>query len=279
MIDLHVHTSCSDGDRTPEQLIDLCVESGVEVVSITDHDTVSGVDRARKQGIEKGVRVIPGIEMSTVWQQREVHLVGLFVEEKHPQLLEYCRWAGNERDHRGRAMIARLRELGISITSQEEEDSCSSRARMGMLLIQKGVVSDMRSAFRQYLSREGKAYVDKERIPIENAIGVIHQAGGLAVLAHLSTISTHEDTLRKMVSQLKDRGLDGIECYYSEYSWNFSRFCQRLADELDLAKSGGSDFHGDSKRGLQLGRGYGGLNIPLSALRSLEQRKKQNDCT
>lgn len=272
MIDLHTHTTCSDGDRTPCGIVELCKESGIDVVAITDHDTVDGIEEAQHRGTELGITVVPGIEMSTEMDGQEIHLVGLFVDPHNQELLQYCKWANQQRDERGRKMIAKLRQQGVEFTQEEEEQSCSSRARIGMLLVKKQVVPDMRAAFRQYLGREGSVYVDKERIPIAKAIKVIHQAGGLAILAHLSTISNDENLLREKVARLQQAGLDGIESYYSEYSWSFSRFCQRLAEEKGLAQSGGSDFHGSSKKGLKLGRGYGGLNIPRSAYQGLLER-------
>lgn len=271
MIDLHTHTNCSDGDKTPTQLVQLCKEGHVSVVGITDHDTVAGVEEAVKAGATLGIGVVPGIEISTAFHGKEVHLLGLMIDPYNSKLQEYCNYAALVRQTRGKKIIARLRELGISFSQQEEEMSCHSRAKIGMLLVQKGYATSVRAAFRKYLGRDGAAFVDKQRIPIRDAIQMVHEAKGLAVLAHLITISPVQAAAAKAVRQLLRFGLDGIECYYGEYTPAYTEFCCQLAQRYHLARSGGSDYHGDSKKGLHLGVGYGSLYIPEQVYEELEQ--------
>lgn len=271
MIDLHTHTKCSDGDKTPAQLVQLCREAQVSVVAITDHDTVDGVEEAVQAGRALGVGVVPGIEISTAFHGKEVHLLGLMIDWHNGTLQEYCARAVSVRQERGRKIIARLRELGIAFSEQEEAMSCHSRAKIGMLLVQKGYAPSVRGAFRKYLGRDGAAFVDKQRIPIREAIHMVHEARGLAILAHLITISPVQAAAAKAVRQLLRFGLDGIECYYGEYTPSYGEFCCQLAQRYHLARSGGSDYHGDSKKGLHLGVGYGSLYIPEQVYEELEQ--------
>lgn len=270
MIDLHTHTKCSDGDKSPQELVQLCREDHVSIVGITDHDSVAGVQEAMREGSRAGVQVVPGIEISTAFHGREVHLLGLMIDPHNSQLQAYCARTATVRQVRGRKIISRLRELGIPFTEEEEEASCYSRAKIGMLLVQKGCASSVRAAFRQYLGRDGAAFVDKQRIPIREAIEMVHDARGLAILAHLITISPVQAVAAKAVRQLLGFGLDGIECYYGEYTPAYTEFCCQLARRYHLARSGGSDYHGDSKKGLHLGVGYGSLCIPEQIYEELE---------
>lgn len=275
MIDLHTHTKCSDGDKTPAELVRLCKQSQVSIVGITDHDTVAGVEEAMQEGNQIGVQVVPGIEISTAFHGREVHLLGLMIDPENSRLQAYCTHTATVRQERGKKIIARLREMGIPFTQEEEASSCHSRAKIGMLLVQKGYAPSVRTAFRKYLGRDGAAFVDKQRVPIREAIEMVHEARGLAVLAHLITISPVQATAAKAVRQLLRFGLDGIECYYGEYTPAYTDFCCQLAQRYHLARSGGSDYHGDSKKGLHLGVGYGSLYVPEQVYEELEDFYQQ----
>jgi predicted metal-dependent phosphoesterase TrpH len=280
MIDLHVHSTYSDGDKTPQQLALLCRQRGIDVFALTDHDTVDGIIEANEAAKKYGVQLVPGIEISAGDEEKEIHVVGLFVDETCADLRRYCQKCRVIRNERGHQIVEKLRQMGVEITPEEEEQIVYSRARIGHLLVEKGYAPTMRMAFQKYLSPDGKAYVPKKRISIERAIELIHKAKGVAILAHLNTVDSDREVLRQKVKKWAEMGLDGIECYYSEYTESFSAFCIKLAMEENLLRSGGSDYHGDRKKGLELGKGYGNLYVPDKlckeiALRTLEKRRER----
>ncbi len=272
MIDLHTHSIYSDGEETPAEILQKCKQIGVDIIALTDHDTVDGIKEGREKALEIGIEFVGGIEISSQHLDNEIHIIGLFIDEDNEELIKYCQSAREIRENCGRQIMQKLRNFGVCITNHEEDIACHSRAMIGKLLVEKKVVKTIKEAFSTYLSNGSLAFVEKERISCQDAIDLIHKSGGIAILAHLSTISSDYITLEKIVLDLKDMGIDGIEGFYNNYSPEFSAFVLDLAKRENLAVSGGSDYHGKNKVGLYLGRGYGTLNIVKDVFYNLKNK-------
>lgn len=275
MIDLHTHTSASDGTYRPAELVELARQLGLTALAITDHDCVDGLEEGLARGQELGLTVIPGVEISVEWQGREMHILGYYVDYQQPEFMEALAQLREFRDQRNPRMVAKLQELGIDITLAEVEARAQGqvvgRPHFAAVLLEKGVVSSVAEAFDRYLARGGLAYVPKERLTPRQGIELIRQAGGLPVLAHPRYLKLEEGALTELVRELKTFGLAGIEAYYSENSEEDTALALAVARAEGLLSTGGTDFHGSNKPEIQLGRGYGQLNIPDQLVEELEQ--------
>lgn len=281
-IDLHTHSNCSDGSLSPRQLLDLFKQYDVRVLALTDHDTIDGLEEARAYGRQIGLQVVNGVELSIDYPlpgRGHLHLLGLFIDVTSAalhQALDHLRLA---RQHRGKQIVEKLQLIGVDISQQELDDIASGgsvgRPHIAHLLVQKGYVTSVAQAFREYLSKGQPAYVPKEKLKIEPAIEVIHQAGGLAVLAHpISLGYNNYPRFGQEILKLQALGLDGIEAYYPSHDRYFTRWLLDFAAQHDLAVSGGSDFHGDAKPDIKPAIGYGNLNIPFNLYEDLVRRAK-----
>lgn len=247
-VDLHCHTTASDGMFSPADVVRLAHQVGLRAVAITDHDIVSGIDEAMREGKARGVEVVPGVEISTLWKGKEIHMLGLFIDHKNKALLERLEKQRDVRKLRNQMIIEKLNELGIAITLEEVEakkrgDSPNlnvGRPHIAEVLIDKGVVRTMDEAFDQYLGKDGKAYVTPERISPQEAIEWIHQSGGAAVIAHPG-IYEQDD----LIPQLAEKGLDGIEIDHPDHPKEAKMRYQKMAQDLGLIPTAGSDFHGE----------------------------------
>lgn len=278
-IDLHTHTTASDGSLTPRELVRLAKESGLESVAITDHDTVDGVEEALAAGRELGFDVAPGVELSTDFRGKTIHMLGYLFDHRHPFLLERLAWARQKRDERNDRMIARFQELGVAITLEEVKAKAGGkvigRPHFAAVLVEKGVVADMDEAFDIYLKREGKAYLPKIRFQHEEALAMIRQAGGLPVLAHPVLIRWTPLELDDAVAELQAKGLAGIEVLYTQHNPAQVLILLDIARRRGLLTTGGSDFHGANKHNVALGRGAGDLSVPAAWLAALRAAKKE----
>lgn len=281
-IDLHTHTCKSDGSYTPTELVDYAIEKGLAAVAITDHDTTEGLNEAlshaaalKKKGFSS-IEVVPGIEFSTKYENQDVHVVGLFIAYDSPVFKKALADFVDSRTNRNQKMCENLRGAGIDITYEKLRarypDSVITRAHYASYLFEKGYVKSRQDAFSQYLGDHTKYFVPREKVTPVQAVKLILHAGGIPILAHPPLYHMGNDRLDKLTASLKAEGLMGIETFYSTYSNQDIRDMQRLAVKYDLLFSGGSDFHGTNKPGLDLGCGYGKLFVPEDLLAKMKIR-------
>jgi predicted metal-dependent phosphoesterase TrpH len=243
--DLHTHTRASDGTCHPAENVRLAKEAGLAAVAITDHDTVAGIAEAMEAASEHGIEVIPGVEVSSVANGQDIHVLGYFVPYQSQTFEDKLRELRETRHKRNELMIARLRELGIPITLEsvyrrkQGPDKNIGRPHIAEELMELGVVSSIDEAFHKYLGREGAAYVNPPRISPQEAITLIKEAGGAAVLAHPGLYDDDD-----LVQELIRFGLDGIEVWHPDNDENDRERYRRWAEVHGLVMTGGSDFHG-----------------------------------
>lgn len=241
-VDLHAHSTASDGSRRPADVADAARAAGLCAVALTDHDTVAGLEEAEAAARQHGLRLVAGVELSAVEGNAETHILGLHITERAP--LEHRLVAVREmRMTRAARIVERLNALGMPVTMdavlREAAGGAVGRPHVARALIAGGWALDFREAFDRYLGNNRPAFVPKDRLPIAEAIALIHDAGGLAVLAHPGAHLTHE----RLAALVAD-GLDGIEVLHPSHSWDDSQRLDALASEFSLVRSGGSDWHG-----------------------------------
>ena len=283
-IDLHAHTTASDGTLTPVELVLLAVQKKLAAIAITDHDTINGVEEALKAGDENGLCVVPGVEISLDYKGPKVggrsgwmHLLVYYIDPKGSlagELSELQQWRA-ERNHR---IIRKLNELGIKITLEDVAAVAGGgqlgRPHFARVLLNKGYVEVLQEAFDKYLAKGAPAYEDKRRLTAHQAIAMTKEGGAVAVLAHPYSLGLKEDELRKKLIELKSMGLGGIEVIYPEHDQKYRTLLVSLAGELDLLITGGSDFHGANKPNIELGTGIdGNVDVPAACLSALQNRK------
>lgn len=279
-IDLHTHTTASDGSLSPSELVDAAHEAGLKAVAITDHDTIDGVAEALEAGARLGQEVVPGVEISMQGGPNgSMHLVGLFIDHANPGLAQGLERLQQARAQRNPKIVKRLNALGIDLT-MDEVTHCASGGQVGrphfaQALIQRGVVANRGEAFNRYLAAGKPAYVAKYRFEPAEAIALVLSAAGVPILAHPGLLSAGQPAIEALVRELMPLGLAGLESYYSEYDEATSRWLGQLAGRLGLLASGGTDFHGRQKPDIALGIGRGGLRVPASLLGPLRQRARE----
>lgn len=291
-VDLHVHSNCSDGTFTPTELVNYAMQKGLAAFALTDHDSVDGLDEAisyaealrwqlvpaaKESDIADTVmipRVIPGIEFSTEYLGQDVHIVGLHINYKYRPFQEKLREFVDGRVIRNRKMCKRLQGAGIDITYEKLieafPDSVVTRAHYARYLLEHGYIKSLQEAFDRYVGDHCPYYVPREKVTPAQAIQLVLEAGGIPILAHPILYHFSDTKLDTLVAECKNAGLVGIEAIYATYSPSEERQIRKLAAKYDLLISGGSDFHGANKPGLDLGTGYGKLFIPEEVLDHLE---------
>lgn len=279
MIDLHVHSNHSDGTLSPEELVTLAKNTGVSAFALTDHDTVSGIQKAKAAAAGSGVTVISGTELSAAYQKKDIHILGLFIDETNPTLLTALEEAVMARDSRNERMAERFRSLGIPLTLEDlrlmNPDTVITRAHFAKYLIEHNHVKNSEEAFRRYLNYDAPCFVPREYMQPEHAISLILQAGGIPVLAHPLLYKLPPAELEALLQRLTDAGLKGLEVYYSSNTNFDEQICYGLANRFGLLMTGGTDFHGANKPNLYLGTGRNhNLNIPETLLTPLYEHLK-----
>lgn len=276
-IDLHLHTTASDGRLSPEQVVDLAAERGLSVIAITDHDTVEGIQAALNQAQKHpGLTVIPGIELSTHAPGGEFHLLGYFIDYLNPELLSVCRSVRSDRFERAKAMVKKLNALGIKLSwervCQIARESNIGRPHIARALLEKGYISSFEEAFELYLGQGKPAYVERFKITPAEAIELVGRCSGLPVMAHPLTVNNYEETIAK----LSACGLEGIEVYYKDFDSSQRENLLKIARKLNLVATGGSDYHGidDSVEVLP-----GDAGVPRSVATGLFTRARQKGLT
>jgi 3',5'-nucleoside bisphosphate phosphatase len=283
VIDLHTHSTASDGTDSPDELVRRAASLGLEALAITDHDTFAGSDAAAPVAASLGLPFVKGLEVSTRLLEeadpacRSVHILGYFFEEPAQDFREWLETLKNQRRTRNELMAAKLRSLGMEVTVEEAEklgQNITGRPHFARILREKGYVSSLEDAFRRYLGERGEAYVEREDPPAQEGIRRIVAAGGLASLAHPARLNQpqarrEEEIIRGFVSA----GLGALEVWHPDHDESDRSRYANLARKYDLAVSGGSDYHGEHKPNHLLGRGNGGGHrVPLSVLNDLRVR-------
>jgi predicted metal-dependent phosphoesterase TrpH len=274
MIDLHTHTTASDGTVPPADLVREALEIGLEALAITDHDILAGYDAAAP--LAGDLDLIAGIELSTKYDGKSVHLLGYFLcGAPSASFRKWLEKQQESRKDRNRRLVQRLNSLGIEITLPEVESRggvLTGRPHFARVLVEKGYVNTPQQAFDEYLDESAKGYVDRQEVQLEEGIALIAASGGMPVIAHPVRIHREPERVAAAIAHMKDMGLQGIEVYHSDHSVADVTFFQELAARLDLQMTGGSDYHGTVKPRVRLGTGYdGNLNIPYSVLEKLRE--------
>jgi predicted metal-dependent phosphoesterase TrpH len=267
MIDLHTHTTASDGSFSPKELIRLAKRSGLTGIAVTDHDTTDGIAEARAEAEQIGLPFIPGIEISAEYSdQGTMHILGYFIDETDASLKEALNFLKESRRQRNPKMIALLNEAGVAITMQDARKEAGGeligRPHIARAIVKKGFASTISEAFEKYIAKGAPYYLDKERLSPQDSIDLIRKGGGIGVLAHPKTLNLKSyDEMKSLLQDLANMGLSGIECYYYSNTKEDEERSLRLARELSLVVTGGTDFHGENKPKVKLGVGLGNMNI------------------
>lgn len=274
-IDLHVHSSASDGTLTPEEVVDCAAEAGLSAFALTDHDTTAGVSRAlaaEKKRREAGLfspSVIPGTEISCSWlhstKETEIHILGLFIFPENSEFQKFLDDMISARAARNREILRRLAEDGILLTREDltegNDETVITRAHFASALIKKGYVSTTDQAFKRYLTSGGRYCPPKKTVDPKEAVAAILKAGGFPVLAHPMRCHLSWKEVEELTVLLTEAGLQGLEVYYSSHTSEQSRRLRELCRRLHLLPTGGSDFHGAKKPDIHIGTGYGGMRV------------------
>lgn len=261
-IDLHSHTTASDGEFTPTQLVAQAASLGISHLAITDHDNVEGIDEAIKAGLEYGVEIVPGIELSLDYPgvPGSIHLLGLYIDHKHAEIDRYVVKLKEFREERNLKMLDKVQKLGFDIRAEDFPEiplNKLGRVHIAKKLVDKGYLKDVKEAFERYLKKGAGAYVNKIRYSVEEGIDFVHKTKGIASLAHPYTLKLNHKQLEIFIRYLKDAAkLDAMEVFYPEHSPRFVEFYLQLVKKYDLIPTGGSDYHGDNKPGLSLGENF-----------------------
>ncbi len=277
--DLHVHSTFSDGTLTPTQLIDKAVELGLSAIALTDHDSTNGVAEFQRAAQGKPIQTIAGVEVSADFSPGTMHLLGYFVAPAHPNLARHLEWIREGRLYRNREILHRLVQLGFHLTWDEVaayagEDNIG-RPHFASAMVAKGYARDRNDAFRKYLARGKPAYADRRRLPPGETMALIREAGGLPVLAHPVTLDLGPWELRRLLTDLRNKGLEGMEIYYPEHGREQLRQYRKLAKTFGLVATGGTDFHGAATADMAFGPPLGSLAVPADLIEGLEQRRAQ----
>jgi predicted metal-dependent phosphoesterase TrpH len=279
VIDLHAHTTASDGSLSPRQLVELAKKSGITTLGITDHDTVDGIDEARRTGKEQELDIVPGLEFSAEYEPGTMHILAYEIDPAYRPLLDELAKRRHDRDERNPKIIRVLQGLGVDITIEEVAAAAGGdvvgRPHIGKVLVEKGYAASVSDAFARYLDKNRPAFVRQEKIAPARAIELITKAGGVATLAHPYQTKLMADSLERLVEQLVEQGLQGIEVYYSRHTPEMIRHYRSIARHYDLVETGGSDFHGAPKPDIRLGTGLGNLKVPQDILPRLRERQQK----
>jgi predicted metal-dependent phosphoesterase TrpH len=279
VIDLHLHSIFSDGFWTPEELVAEAVRHGLTAVALTDHDTTRGVPRFLEAAQRCGLCAVPGVEISAQSEFGAMHILGYFLRHRDPRLCDQLDRLREARDTRNRRILERLAEAGCPLSAEEVEAEAGGhvvgRPHFARAMIRRGYVKDKQEAFDKYLARGKAAYVGRRRFSPEESIRILREAGGVPVLAHPFTLGLEGAALRTCLVDLAGAGLEGVEVYYPQHGRHQQARYLKLAADLGLVPTGGSDFHGEAASGLRMGVGFGRLRVPDDIVPRLQARKTE----
>lgn len=278
LIDLHIHSTASDGSFSPSEVVTLAKKQGLAALSLTDHDTLAGLAEAEEKAQEAGIEFIRGCELSAKFLDTDVHILGLYVPKEKALLQDLEKELAifiERRNTRNKKIIIKLQEHGINITLEEVEQEAGgnviARPHFANVLIQKGVVASTKEAFDKYLARGKLAYVEREVISPHHAVTILKEAKTIPVLAHSKLIKCTEQEYFNLIEELIPLGLKGLEVYHSVHSFEDERYYLGVAEKYNLCVSGGSDFHGKSKPDINIGTGRGSLRVPACILDGIKK--------
>ncbi len=279
-VDLHVHSTKSDGSYTPSELVSYAIEKGLSAIALSDHDTTEGIAEAMEAAKGTNLEVIPAIEFSTEYEGKDIHILGLYIDYSGKEFKQYLQDFQDSRDLRNKKMCRKLTEHGVPIIHEELSarfpGAVLTRAHYAKYMWEQGYVKSMPEAFDRYIGDHAPCFLPREKVTPMQAVELILRAGGVPVLAHPVLYHMSNERLDKLVASLKEVGLVGIEAVYSTYKTADERDMRRLAAKYDLLITGGSDFHGTTKPGLDLGNGYGKLFIPYEILENIKEYRRKN---
>lgn len=278
IVDLHTHSNKSDGSFSPAELVDYAVEKALSAIALTDHDTVDGIEEALRAAEGKGIEVIPGIEFSSEYEGQDIHIVGLYIDHRSDYFRNRLVHFVNGRKLRNEEMCRRLTAMGMPIDYEElvkkYPGSVITRGHMARYLLEQGYTKSIKEAFDRYIGDGKPCFVPRKKISPMRAVEIILKAGGFPILAHPLLYHMGRERLEELVIRLKEVGLQGLEAVYSTHTPSDERRMRELALKYDLCISGGSDFHGAAKPGLDLAVGYGRLFIPEEILDNIKSRRR-----
>ena len=283
-IDLHTHSTRSDGTLTPAELIRYAAQKGLAAIALTDHDTIDGIEEAVQAARSLSSQdpdalvpeVIPGVELSTEYRGKDIHIVGLFIDWQNREFADRLRGFADARIYRNRKMCSLLTENGCPVSYEDLEaafpDTVITRAHFAQYLLDRGMIFSIDEAFRKLIGDDCPCFVPREKITPHDAVRFLLRFGGVPILAHPLQYKMSETELDALVASLTGLGLDGIEVYYSTHRQADTANLSRIAEKYGLLLSGGSDFHGTRKQNLDLGTGYGHLYVPDTILPPIRER-------
>ena len=276
MIDLHSHSTFSDGSLTPEQLVREAERAQLSALALTDHDSIIGLERFMAACSKSIVRGVPGVEISVDCNPSDatMHILGYFIDPANAQLNEHINRLRDGRQHRNEEILKRLNAMGLMLNMNEISafagENNVGRLHFAQALMARGYVRNTHEAFDKYLARGKSGYANRLRFKPIGGVEMIRQAGGIAVLAHPFTLNLGKQALADCVGELAQAGLQGIEIYYPQHSPKMVRQYLDLAKQFHLIATGGTDFHGTPMPDIKLGRGFGALNVPNAVLEQLD---------
>ncbi len=281
-IDLHIHSTFSDGSKSPSEIVRLSVESGLSTIALTDHDTMDGTAEIMEAAEKAGIKAIPGLELSVVHRGKPLHILGYYLDAENEKLQSGLARIQRARIKRNNLILEKLDGLGITITTEELElisaQGQTGRPHIAALLVNKGVVKTIDQAFKLYLKKDACGYVSRREFPADEAVQLVRQAGGIAVLAHPIQFSPSLKELPQLFDSLIPEGLDGVELYYPTQSVSFRKKLIKIASQYDLIFTGGSDYHGENQYRSTVGIGMSkeqGKEI-IHSLNRKRNRKEEN---
>jgi predicted metal-dependent phosphoesterase TrpH len=276
-IDLHLHSAASDGADPPVELMQLAKDAGATTVALTDHDTFAGIGEASAAASELGIRFIPGVELSVQHGEHKMHMLVYFVDEQSREIAARLDELRDGRTKRNKLIIEKLNDLGYGVSIEDVKRHAKGpsvgRPHIADALIEKGYIETRDEAFVDLLQDGGAVYVERTRLTAEDAIRIARNEGGVPVVAHPATIVATRDEYTKLFSDLTDVGLGGIEAHHSMHTIALRGHLTELASALGIAATGGSDYHGATKREYRIGTGTGDLRVPEQALSELEAQR------
>ncbi len=264
-IDLHIHSNKSDGSMSPKELVNYALKKKIKVISLTDHDNVDGIEEAINEGNLLGIEVIPGVEL-TIDYRKQMHILGYFTKKRYLEVKKELDRYNLIRIKWTMTLIKELNKVGINITASEVKDKYKilQLKNISKILVEKDYVANSQEAYDKYLNNDTFLNGRPKGFSIEKGFEIIKNAGGLVVLAHPIYLESDIDKLEVIINELINLGLDGIEVYYPEYNGEVSKEYIYMAEKYNLIVTGGSDFHGKNKIGIDLGVGKGALKVPIT---------------
>ncbi len=274
-VDMHIHTIASDGTFTPEEVVKRAKSFGMKTIAITDHDTVDGLAEGKKTADEVGIEFIQGIEISCNVDNLEVHILGYFLNLEDEEFLAELEELKKARENRNKKVVEKLEKCGIVMDMEKVKNMAPgniiSRVHIANYLVEIGAASSKNDAFEKYLGKNGAAYIPKENFPPERAVRMLHANGAFISMAHPKLITQNDGLLENMISELKKLGLGGLEAIYGTFTPAEKRKYKKMAKRHSLLVTGGSDFHGANREGVDIGD----TGLEYSQFRLIKERNSR----